>query len=59
MLSELWKIIWTDNLNSKTIAEWSPMLLQAQTASKLGQDALSLYYINLVGKAEKQWQPVV
>lgn len=39
MLSELQKIIRTDNLNYKTITEWSPMLLEAQTASKLGQDA--------------------
>lgn len=39
MLSELRKIIWADNLNCKTIAKWSPMLLQAQTASELGQDA--------------------
>lgn len=39
MLSELQKIIQTDNLNHKTTAKWSPMLLQAQSASKLGQDA--------------------
>lgn len=39
MLSELQKIIQTDNLSCKTIAKWSPMLLKAETDSKLGQDA--------------------
>lgn len=53
MLSELQKIIQTDNLNHKTTAKLSPMLLQA-VSFQIRAGCLSLYYINLVGKAEKQ-----